>query len=408
LSEVSAPTGWKVAPLADLVEILDGRRVPVNAKERADRIGSVPYYGATGQVGTIDKAIFNEDLVLLGEDGVQFFDPNKLKAYRISGPAWVNNHAHVLRARPEIDWRFLEHYLNQFDYQGYANGTTRLKLTQAAMKGIPVVYPSLDRQRKVVEVLEDYLSRIDAGDELLRRALIRAQRLIASVQDSLVWARNVETVAVGELLREKMRNGHSARAVQDDVGGIRTLTLTAVTLNSFTDNYTKITTADPGKVAGLWLKSGDILVQRANTPDLVGTSAIYEGPEDWAIYPDLLIRLRVDEALARPHYVALALAAERTHRALRSRAKGLAGSMPKVDQSAIAATRIPLPSLEEQDRTVQEAKAMRSSTTALSHELERAARRSRNLRRALLTAAFNGKLTGSESEVMRIEEMADV
>lgn len=232
--------------------------------------------------------------------------------------------------------------------------------------------------------------------------------MLASVKDSLVWAGGAKAVPVGELLREKMRNGHSARAVQGDGDGIRTLTLTAVTLNSFTDNYTKITTADPERVADLWLKSGDILVQRANTPELVGTSAIYEGAEDWAIYPDLLIRLRVDEGQARPHYVALALAAERTHRALRSRAKGLAGSMPKVDQNAIATTRIPLPSLEEQDRIVQEVGAMQSNTTVLLQEIERAARRSQNLRRALLTAAFNGKLTESVSNVERVEEMDDV
>jgi restriction endonuclease S subunit len=119
--------GLKIEPLEKLVDILDNQRIPINATERLQRIGDVPYYGATGQVGTIDKAIFNETLILLGEDGVPFFDSTKHKAYEISGPSWVNNHAHVLKAKPElVTQRYLLHFLNVFNYAGYVNGATRL------------------------------------------------------------------------------------------------------------------------------------------------------------------------------------------------------------------------------------------------------------------------------------------
>jgi restriction endonuclease S subunit len=176
---------WLTVELQELVEVLDNQRVPVNSSERAKRIGDVPYYGATGQVGTIDKAIFNEELLILGEDGVQFFDPNKPKAYKISGPSWVNNHAHVLRPhRNRVDLQFLLHFLNHFNYVGFANGTTRLKLTQGAMKQIPVPIPPLPEQHKIVEILEDHLSRLDASIALadamekqsagLRRSLLQA------------------------------------------------------------------------------------------------------------------------------------------------------------------------------------------------------------------------------------------
>lgn len=133
------PKYWTISQLRELVDVLDHLRVPVNSSERSKRPGSVPYYGATGQVGTIDKAIFDEELLILGEDGVQFFDPNKPKAYKIIGPAWVNNHAHVLRPKKEkVLQNYLLHFLNHFNYIGYANGTTRLKLTQGAMNSIPV------------------------------------------------------------------------------------------------------------------------------------------------------------------------------------------------------------------------------------------------------------------------------
>src|SRR5438128_1786576 len=92
---------WPRRPLGEVVDILDSRRIPVNSKERAKRVGDVPYYGATGQVGWIDDYIFNEELVLLGEDGAPFLDQTKPKAYLIRGRSWVNNHAHVLRGKED-------------------------------------------------------------------------------------------------------------------------------------------------------------------------------------------------------------------------------------------------------------------------------------------------------------------
>jgi type I restriction enzyme S subunit len=91
------PVGWAVAPLEAIIEILDSIRVPVNTTERDRRIAGkekqalYPYYGATGQVGWIDDYLFDEELILLGEDGVPFFDPLKKKAYLVEGKFWVNN-----------------------------------------------------------------------------------------------------------------------------------------------------------------------------------------------------------------------------------------------------------------------------------------------------------------------------
>ena len=154
--------GLKIEALEKLVDILDNQRIPINATERLQRIGDVPYYGATGQVGTIDRAIFNETLILLGEDGVPFFDSSKHKAYEISGPSWVNNHAHVLRAKAElVIQRYLLHFLNVFNYAGYVNGATRLKLTQGDMRRIPVPIPPLEKQREIVEKLDCAFSEIE-------------------------------------------------------------------------------------------------------------------------------------------------------------------------------------------------------------------------------------------------------
>jgi type I restriction enzyme S subunit len=176
------PKGWEYQELRELVDVLDSMRRPINSKERLDRTGTVPYFGATGQVGTIDKALFDEDLVLLGEDGVQFFDVDKYKAYEISGPSWVNNHAHVLRCKNDFyRQRLLVYFLNQFDYRNYANGTTRLKLTQAAMNRIPVVVPPMQEQIKIVEILEEQISRLDAAIVSVRAVRKKAARFRRSL-----------------------------------------------------------------------------------------------------------------------------------------------------------------------------------------------------------------------------------
>src|SRR5438105_132680 len=109
------PQSWAAAPLGEVVDLLDHRRVPINADRRETRKGPIPYYGATGQVGWIDDFLFDEELVLLGEDGAPFLDSTKQKAYLITGKSWVNNHAHVLRAKPGLLNRFLLHQLNVVD-----------------------------------------------------------------------------------------------------------------------------------------------------------------------------------------------------------------------------------------------------------------------------------------------------
>ena len=126
---------------------LDNMRKPINAKERENRVGDVPYYGATGQIGWIDDYLTNEHLVLLGEDGAPFLDWNKNKSYIIEGKAWVNNHAHILKSFYGKNGNiYLNYYLNIFDYFGYVNGSTRLKLTHKNMDRIPVPLPPLAEQ----------------------------------------------------------------------------------------------------------------------------------------------------------------------------------------------------------------------------------------------------------------------
>lgn len=167
------PDGWKwVRLLGGAATCMDNKRKPVNSKERANRIGEIPYYGATGQVGWIDEYLTNEELILLGEDGAPFLDILKTKAYIINGKSWVNNHAHILKSfMGHIGNLYLMYYLNNFDYRKYVSGTTRLKLTQGKMKNIPVPYPPLSEQRRLVARIESLFAKLDAAKEKVQSVL---------------------------------------------------------------------------------------------------------------------------------------------------------------------------------------------------------------------------------------------
>lgn len=167
------PENWCWAYLTKgAAECLDSFRKPINASDRANREGDIPYYGATGQVGWIDNFLTNEQLVLVGEDGAPFLDLIKDKAYIIEGKAWVNNHAHILRSRYGSTGNyFLMHYLNIFNYHGFVNGTTRLKLTQGSMDTIPVPIPPLPEQQRIVDRIESLFAKLDEAKQKAQDAL---------------------------------------------------------------------------------------------------------------------------------------------------------------------------------------------------------------------------------------------
>ena len=164
------PENWVwVRLIGNVNSCLDGYRKPINSSERAKRVGKVPYYGATGQVGWIDDYLTNEHLVLLGEDGAPFLDLLKDKAYIIFGEAWVNNHAHILKSYfGEIGNVFLMHYLNMVDYKDYVKGTTRLKLTKGSMQLMPFPLPPLSEQQRIVERIEELFAKLDEAKERLQ------------------------------------------------------------------------------------------------------------------------------------------------------------------------------------------------------------------------------------------------
>ena len=308
-----------------------------------------------------------------------------------------------------MDPRFLELYLlspgaqRQIDQMKTGISDSGLNLTKDRFLALPVPIAPIAEQRRIVDILEDHLSRLDAAESAMESGRRKAGVLESTILDHYIWAQENPLAPVEDLLSAPLRNGHSARATSGP--GIRTLTLTAVTRRAFTDEFTKITVAAPDRVRDLWLEPGDILVQRSNTPELVGSTAIYNGPREWAIFPDLMIRLRADSSRVSSEYLCLAVQSERGHRVLRSKAKGLAGSMPKIDQEAIGSLRVPVPDATTQAEVVSRSAEASLALTRLDQASRNASARGASLRRALLVAAFTGRLTGRSSDFDHAEEL---
>jgi type I restriction enzyme S subunit len=169
------PADWELVPLRYLTVCLDGRRIPLSAAERSERRGPYPYYGASRIVDHVDDYLFDEPLVLLGEDGAQLGNPNLEVSFFIEGKAWVNNHAHVLRPTG-IDGRFLAEVLNVFDRNLYMSGSTREKITQDEMNRILVPVPPVHQQEELVRwILAAHSERAKLEDALRKHMLLLAE-----------------------------------------------------------------------------------------------------------------------------------------------------------------------------------------------------------------------------------------
>ncbi|MEK0361641.1 restriction endonuclease subunit S [Pseudomonas sp. CBC3] len=188
------PAHWEVLQLRRVSRCLDGARIPLNATERGLRQGTYPYWGANKVIDHLDGWLFDEPLVLLGEDGAPFFDKTKEVAFPVSGKIWVNNHAHVLRPSSCITPRYLAHTLNCVDYTGFIDGSTRDKLTQQSMKSIRIPLPQVSEQIEICKHIESACAPLNVAIERTEREIVLIReyrdRLIADVVTGQVDVRS--------------------------------------------------------------------------------------------------------------------------------------------------------------------------------------------------------------------------
>jgi len=150
---------WDWQPLGDICENLDSKRIPVTKRNR--KSGNIPYYGASGPVDYVDDFIFDDDLLLVSEDGANLVMRTYPIAFSISGKSWVNNHAHVLRFADLASQKFVEYFLNSISLTPYVSGMAQPKLNQKALNSIPVPFPPLKERAHAVNRLDELATQTE-------------------------------------------------------------------------------------------------------------------------------------------------------------------------------------------------------------------------------------------------------
>lgn len=156
---------WEMVELGEICENLDGKRIPIT---KSDRIfGGYPYYGASGIVDYVKKFIFDEDLLLISEDGANLLARSTPIAFSVNGKIWVNNHAHVLKFKNFETQKFVEIYVNSINISDYVTGMAQPKLNQKALKSIKIPLPPLKIQKQIVAEIEAEQKIIDQNKKLI-------------------------------------------------------------------------------------------------------------------------------------------------------------------------------------------------------------------------------------------------
>ena len=147
---------WREVELGDLVDIFDHKRVPLSSAQRATRQGPYPYYGAQGIIDHIDEFIFDGRYILVPEDGENLRSRKLPIAYFADGQFWVNNHAHIVRAKAGIaNDRFVQSAIEASHIGAYITGAAQPKLSQANLRQIRLGVPSLSVQNVIAAFLDD-------------------------------------------------------------------------------------------------------------------------------------------------------------------------------------------------------------------------------------------------------------
>lgn len=161
---IGNPMGWKRVRFDSISENLDSKRVPVTESDRKD--GVYPYYGASGIVDWINDYIFDEDILLVSEDGANLLMRSTPIAFSVSGKSWVNNHAHVVRFHDFTTQKFIEVYFSLIDISEYITGTAQPKLNQAKLNTMLFCWPPLSLQKQFAAFVE----RVDQQKQTVQQS----------------------------------------------------------------------------------------------------------------------------------------------------------------------------------------------------------------------------------------------
>lgn len=172
------PEDWEVKRLGEVCNFLDSQRVPIKDGDRVKMQGKYPYYGASGIIDYVNDYLFDDDLILLGEDGANILTRSTPLAFLVSGKVWVNNHAHVLKTSTNHNRYYICNYLESLSYDKYNTGTAQPKLNREICENIPILLPNIYEQNKIADILQLWDTAIAKQTALIEQLTLRKRGLM--------------------------------------------------------------------------------------------------------------------------------------------------------------------------------------------------------------------------------------
>lgn len=176
---------WSTVPLVETCIFFDEKRKPLKSSDRKKIQGQYPYYGASGIIDWVNDYIFDDEFILLGEDGANIVDRSSPLAFKVDGKIWVNNHAHVIKPKSNMNIDFLVNYLESISYRSYTTGTAQPKITKSSCQKIPVPLPPLEKQKEIAHIFNS----LDFNADMMKKTIVHLKQVSSYLINK--WNNNV-------------------------------------------------------------------------------------------------------------------------------------------------------------------------------------------------------------------------
>ena len=366
-----------------------------------------PVFGANGQIGFYSEYMFEEVKALMSCRGAYSGTMNlSLPKSFITSNSLIINSKHK-----DIDVKFIFYLYSALNKKDLISGSAQPQVTIQAFKNYPIPLSPLPEQQRIVERIESLFAKLDEAKQKVQYALDSVDARKAAIRHKAFtgeltakWRKEHDVrmeswtrCKLIDILAEKPRNGYSPKPV-DYITPYKSMTLSATTTGIFKPEFFKYIDQEIPEDSYLWLKPGDILIQRANSLEKVGMSAIYTGKEHEFIYPDLMMKLVLKE-INNKKYIDYYLKSDRVLNYFRSNATGTAGNMPKINQRVVSETPLILPKKLEQNEIVRILDDMFAKEQQVKEAAETVLEQINLIKKSILSRAFRGELgTNDQNE----------
>ena len=366
--------GWENITLSGICENLDSKRVPITKNKRIH--GNVPYYGASGIVDYVKDYLFDEDLLLISEDGANLLARTYPIAFSITGKTWVNNHAHVLRFDNSVTQQYVEYYMNSISLESYVSGMAQPKLNQRSLNSIIIPIPPLPEQKAIVKIIDEAFAKIDQAKANIEKNIENAKELFRSRKEKLFEELSTKSkkLSIPEICEEIFAGGDAPKNSMS---------------KEKTEKYNVPIIANAVKDNGLY---GYTTEARVLKPSItIAARGSGTGHTEIRNYPFLPI-VRLIVLTPKTDIVNLEFL---RHAILNLVITSSGSAIPQLTIPMIKTYNLPIPDLKKQESVVNELSDLKKSLDLFKQKSEMKLSSLVELKKSLLQKAFSGELTKS-------------